>query len=71
MRFTVVETIYKAALNNKNVYFLTGDLGHACEEDFKKNIPNQYKNCGIAEQNMMGVAAGLALSGMKVFVYSI
>lgn len=71
MRFAVVKTIYEAALKNKKIFFLTGDLGHACEEEFKKNIPNQYKNCGIAEQNMMGIAAGLALSGMKVFVYSI
>lgn len=71
MRFTVVKIIYEAALKNKNIYFLTGDLGHACEEEFKKNIPNQYMNTGIAEQNMMGIAAGLALSGMKVFVYSI
>lgn len=71
MRFTVVKIIYKAALRNKNIFFLTGDLGHACEEEFKKNIPNQYINTGIAEQNMMGLASGLALSGMKVFVYSI
>lgn len=71
MRFTVVKIIYEAALKNKKIYFLTGDLGHACEEEFKKNIPNQYINTGIAEQNMMGIASGLALSGMKVFVYSI
>lgn len=71
MRFTVVKLIYEAALKDKRIYFLTGDLGHACEEEFIKNIPNQYTNTGIAEQNMMGIAAGLALSGMKVFVYSI
>lgn len=71
MRFTVVKIIYEAALKNKKIFFLTGDLGHACEKEFKKNIPNQYINCGIAEQNMLGLAAGLALSGMKVFVYSI
>lgn len=71
MRFTVVKNIYEAALKNKSIFFLTGDLGHACEEEFKKNIPDQYQNCGIAEQNMMGIAAGLGLSGMKVFVYSI
>ena len=71
MRFAAVKTIYEAALKNKNIYFLTGDLGHAREVEFKKNIPNQYLNVGIAEQNMLGIAAGLALSGMKVFVYSI
>lgn len=71
MRFTVVQTIYEAALKDKRIYFLTGDLSHACEEEFIKNIPGQYINTGIAEQNMIGIAAGLALSGMKVFVYSI
>jgi len=71
MRYAVIEEIYKQALNNKNIFFITGDLGHAYENEFKKNIPNQYMNIGIAEQNMIGVASGLALSGMKVFVYSI
>lgn len=71
MRFAVVETIYEAALRDKNIYFITGDLGHAKSEEFKKNIPDQYLNGGMAEQNLIGVASGLALSGMKVFVYSI
>lgn len=71
MRFAVVEAIYQAALKNKKIYFLTGDLDHANVDGFKQNIPNQYINVGIAEQNMVGIASGLALSGMKVFVYSI
>lgn len=71
MRFAVVEEIYEAALRDKNIYFITGDLSHAKVEEFKKNIPDQYINAGMAEQNLIGVAAGLALSGMKVFVYSI
>ena len=36
-----------------------------------KNFPNQYLNVGVAEQNMIGIATGLALEGRKVFVYSI
>lgn len=71
MRFEVIKTIYKAALEDKKIIFMTGDLGHAHLEDFKKNLPNQYINTGIAEQNMIGIAAGLALSGNRVFVYSI
>lgn len=71
MRFAVVEEIYEAALRDKMIYFITGDLNHAKVEEFKKNIPDQYLNAGMAEQNLIGVAAGLALSGMKVFVYSI
>jgi len=71
MRFEVVKTIYKAALSDPKIIFLTGDLGHAHADDFKKNLPGQYYNVGIAEQNMIGIAAGLALSGHRVFAYSI
>lgn len=71
MRFSVIETIYKAALENEKIYFLSGDLGHALADEFKKNLPERYYNTGLAEQNMIGIAAGLALSGNKVFVYSI
>lgn len=71
MRFEVVKHIYEAALKDKKIHFITGDLGHLHAEDFKKSIPGQYLNGGLAEQNIVSVAAGLALSGMKVFVYSI
>jgi len=71
MRFAVINTIYESALKNKDICFLTGDLGHVFPEEFRKNLPYQYFNMGIAEQNMLGVAAGLALSGKKVYVYSI
>lgn len=71
MRFSVVKVIYEEALKNKNIYFLTGDLGHFGEKEFKENLPQQYLNVGIAEQNLIGIAAGLALTGKKVFVYSI
>lgn len=71
MRFTIVKAIFEEALKNKNIYFLTGDLGHFGEKEFVKKIPRQYQNIGIAEQNMIGIAAGLALTGKKVFVYSI
>lgn len=71
MRFEVVKNIYEAALRDKKIHFITGDLGHIHAEDFEKNIPGQYLNGGLAEQNIIAVAAGLALSGMKVFVYSI
>lgn len=71
MRYATVETIYKAALKNKKIYFITGDLGHFGEKEFRQNIPQQYINAGVTEQNIIGVAAGLALTGAKVFVYSI
>lgn len=56
--------------NDPKVIFLTGDLGYSFMESFQKEFPNQFINCGIAEQNMVGVAAGLALAGKRPFVYS-
>ena len=71
MRNAFVETLIKLAEKDKDVYLLTGDLGFSVFETFAKKFPNRFLNCGIAEQNMMGVAAGLALSGKKPYVYSI
>lgn len=71
MRTSFIKTITKIAAQDKNVWLLTGDLGFSVFEDFKKSFPKQYLNVGVAEQNLMGVAAGLALAGKKVFVYSI
>lgn len=71
MRNTIIKAIYKAAKKNKNILFLTADLGYSVIENFQKELPNQVINVGIAEQNMISLAAGLALVGKKVFVYSI
>src|SRR3989344_2764015 len=60
MRFAVVNSIYEAALKNKDIVFLTGDLNHVHEKEFRKNIPDQYINVGIAEQNIIGVGGGFA-----------
>lgn len=56
---------------DKNIYFLTGDLGYNVLEKIEAEFPKRFINAGVAEQNMLGIAAGLALSGKKVFVYSI
>ena len=50
---------------------LTGDLGFGVLEEFAEKLPDQYINCGVAEQNMTAVAAGLALEGKIPFTYSI
>lgn len=71
MRKAFIQSLGEIAANNKNVMLLTGDLGFSVFEEFASTFPDQYLNCGVAEQNMVGVAAGLALSGKKVFVYSI
>ncbi len=71
MRFIFVEKLIEYARKNKNLYLVTSDLGYRAFEDFKRLYPKRFINVGIAENNMIGVAAGLALTGKKVFVYSI
>lgn len=71
MRTTFIEALIEEAEKNKDIVLLTGDLGFSVFESFKEKFPDRYFNMGVAEQNMIGVAAGLALRGKKVFVYSI
>ena len=58
-------------MENENAFLLTGDLGFSVFERIRERFPKQYLNMGVAEQNMLGVASGMALSGKDVFVYSI
>jgi transketolase len=71
MRSTFIRTLVEEAESNKDIMLLTGDLGYSLLEDFQRRFPDRFINMGVAEQNMIGVAAGLALTGKKVFVYSI
>lgn len=71
MRTAFVEELTKIAREDKRVMLLTGDLGYSVFEPFIAEFPDQYLNVGVAEQNLIGVAAGLAMTGKKVFVYSI
>jgi len=71
MRNAFINTLTKLARKDKRIYLLTGDLGFSVLEIFARKFPKRFINCGVAEQNMMGVAAGLALSGKKPYVYSI
>lgn len=71
MRNTFVNTLIEIAQQDKDVVLLTGDLGYGVLNSFWEKFPEQFVNVGIAEQNMLGIAAGLALSGKKPYVYSI
>jgi len=71
MRKAFVNTLLEVAGKDSRIYLLTGDLGFSVLEPFRKEFPKRFVNMGVAEQNMIGVAAGLALSGKIVFVYSI
>lgn len=71
MRTAFIKALTTIARKDKNVILVTGDLGFTVFENFKKEFPNQFINIGVSEQNMIAFAAGLALSGKKVYVYSI
>ena len=71
VRDAFFDKVYALAQKDRNLLFLTDDMGAYSLDAFKKNLPDQFINVGVAEQNMISVAAGLALSGKKVFVYGI
>lgn len=71
MRDTFVKTLIEIAKQDKNVYLVTGDLGFGVLKPFWEQLPEQFINAGIAEQNMTSLAAGMALEGKTVFTYSI
>ncbi len=71
MRYAFIKTVTQEAEKDNRIMLLTGDLGFTVFEDFRDRFPKQFINVGVAEQNMMGVAAGLALTGKIVFAYSI
>jgi transketolase len=71
MRTAFIETLCELAELDNRIWLLCGDLGYSVLERFAQRFPGRYVNMGVAEQNMTGVAAGLALEGRIVFTYSI
>jgi len=71
MRTAFIRTLEALAAEDPRIWLLVGDLGFTVVEPFAKRHPHQFLNAGVAEQNMTGVATGLALSGKIVFTYSI
>ncbi len=71
MRQAFINTLTSLAETDSNLYLLTADMGFGLVEPFATRYPKQYINVGVAEQNMIGVATGLALEGKRVFCYSI
>lgn len=71
MRDAFVRALEGIAARDPKVLLMTGDLGFGVLTEFAKNRPSQYLNVGVAEQNLAGLAAGLAMSGHTVFTYSI
>jgi transketolase len=71
MRNAFATALVRAACNDPRVLLLTGDHGYALFDEFRRQCPGQYLNAGVAEQNMVGVAAGLAKGGFRPVVYGL
>jgi transketolase len=71
MRTAFIETLCELAAVEERIWLLNGDLGFSVVEKFADRFPDRYLNVGVAEQNMSGVAAGLARCGKIVFTHSI
>lgn len=71
MRTVFINELIKEARNNSSIFLIVGDLGFSVVEPFAHEFPDRFLNAGVAEQNMTGIAAGLALEGYTVFTYSI
>ena len=71
MRSTFIRTLVELAEDDSRLMLLTGDLGFTVVEPFAERFPDRFINAGVAEQNMVGVATGLAEAGFVPFVYSI
>ena len=65
-----VSWLIKKARKNKKIMLLVGDLGFNFVERFQKKFPDRFINCGVAEQNMIGIATGLKLAGWEPYCYS-
>lgn len=71
MRNAFISELMATAEINDRIVLVVGDLGFGVVEPFAKRFPKRFFNAGVAEQNMMGLAAGLASEGFHVFAYSI
>ncbi len=71
MRNAFARAITQLAGLDERVVLLSGDIGNRMFDEFKSAYPDRFLNCGVAEANMVGVAAGMALAGLRPFVYTI
>ncbi len=71
MRNAFADEVTQLALADSRVVLLSGDIGNRLFDKLRGARPDQFFNCGVAEQNMIGVAAGMGLSGLRPIVYTI
>jgi transketolase len=71
MRNAFAKQITQLAQEDERIVLLSADIGNRLFDDFKAKCPDRFYNCGVAEANMIGVAAGLAMSGLRPVCYTI
>jgi len=71
MRKEFGKIILELARKDSNVFLLTGDIGHGIFDGLIKEFPERFYNLGISEQSIIGIASGMALEGLKPYVYTI
>ena len=71
MRNAFADELTRLGDTDPRLVMLSGDIGNRLFDKFRAKHPSRFFNCGVAEQNMMGVAAGLALSGLRPVAYTI
>jgi transketolase len=71
MRNAFIDTVIEACKVRDDIFILSGDAGLGVFDQFREEYPDRFRNMGVAEQNTISFAAGLALTGYKVFVYNI
>ena len=71
MRRIFGKIINELAFKDNKIVLIVGDIGYGIFDDFRRNHPKKFYNFGICEQSIIGSAAGMALEGLKPWVYTI
>lgn len=71
MKAPFINALIRHATSDERIMLITGDLGFNALEPFSERFPDRFLNVGVAEQSMVGIAAGLASAGYRPFIYSI
>ena len=71
MRKEFAKFLVEIAQADNDIYLLVGDIGYKIFDEFRKKFPKRFINMGVCEQSIIGVASGMALSGLKPYIYTI
>ncbi|MCX6651409.1 MAG: hypothetical protein NT131_07130 [Methanomassiliicoccales archaeon] len=71
MRKAFISSLTERAATDDRIFLITPDMGYSVLDEFAARYPRRYLNCGVAEQNSISLAGGLALTGIMPYVYSI